>query len=173
MHTLLMNLLLLLTGFFIYRVCRIVARVTKHQPAAQQWRDNLRFIGIIMTVCLLANAMAYGKGALILWHMEEEPTMGSLVRTQASVLLGTASLMWLVGAGLADPSILQESTPQRGMYRAMTVIVEQLLFRFWWAAIGFGIVFGVADRGATLLLAIELTFCWAMGQALLRWNPSE
>ena len=173
MHTLLMNLLLLLTGFFIYRVCRIVVKVTQHQPSAQQWRDNLRFIGIIMTVCLLANAMAYGKGALILWHMEEAPTLWSLIKSQISVILGTASLMWLVGYGLTDPSILEESTPQRGMYRAMTVIVELLLCRFWWAVLGFGVVFGFADRGATLLLAIELTFCWAMGHALLRWNLSE
>ena len=123
-----------------------------------------------MVGCLLGNAMVYSKGALIEWHMQEMPNLSSLFWSQLSVLGGTASLMGLVVLSLSEPSILEETTPQRGMYRAMTIIVEKLLFRFWWAALGLGIVFGFADRGGTLFLAVELTLMWLMGHGLLHWD---
>ncbi len=84
-------------------------------------------MGIMMLVCLLNNAVVYSKGALIVWNMQEVHTVWSFLRSQFSVLAGTASLMGLVVLSLSEPSILKESTPQRGMYRAMMVIVEKLL----------------------------------------------
>ncbi len=36
-----MNLLLLLTGFFIYRVWRVAGVVSHSQPQAEEWRFNL------------------------------------------------------------------------------------------------------------------------------------
>ena len=114
--------------------------------------------------------MVYSKGALIAWNMQEVHTVWSFLRSQFSVLAGTASLMGLVVLSLSEPSILKESTPQRGMYRAMMVIVEKLLPRFWWAALGLGIVFGFADRGATMFLAVELLLSWLIGQGLFHWG---
>ena len=141
-----MNLLLLPTGFFIYRVWRVAATVSHGHRQASEWRFNLRWMGIVMILCLFGNAMVYSKGALISWNMQEVRTLWSFFRSQISVLLGTASLMGLVVLSLSDPSILKESPPQRGMYRALIVIVEKLLLRFWWAALGLDDGLGRRDR---------------------------
>ncbi|WP_299493258.1 hypothetical protein [Acaryochloris sp. IP29b_bin.137] len=170
LHTYAMNLLLILTGFFIYRAWQVAGVVSQGQPQVKDWRFHLRWISIVMLLCLLNNAMVYSKGALIAWNIQETRSLWSFLRSQFSVITGTSSLMGLVIMSLSEPSILKESTPQRGMYRAMMVIVEKLLPRFWWAVLGLGIVFGFADPGATLFLAVELLLFWLMGQGLMRWG---
>ena len=55
LHTTAMNLLLLLTGFFIYRVWRVAGVVSHGQPQAGEWCFNLRWMGIVMLLCLLNN----------------------------------------------------------------------------------------------------------------------
>ena len=76
--------------------------------------------------------------------------------------------MWLVVLALQEPAVLREPTPELGAFRAMVVVAEKLLPRFWWAAAGVGVLFGcAAGPGPVLLLAIDLALFWLAGRICL------
>ena len=91
-----------------------------------------------------------------------------LLVSHLGVLGGIASLMWLVALALQEPAVLEEPAPQLGAYRVMVVVAEKLLPRFWWAVLGFGVVFGyTAGPGPVIFLAAELTLFWLAGRISL------
>gem|GEM_PF-2218566 len=168
-HRDVMFLLLATAAFFVWRACRVSSQVTQGREQAREWRYALMSAGTLTIAILLANSMAFAKEAMIApWMEEQPPTFWELLGPQLSVVAGTASLMWLAVRALRHPSVFEEPTPELGMSRAVLVIVERLLPRFWMAVLGLGVVFGLfGGRGMVMLLAIELTLCWVMGRVLL------
>lgn len=155
------------TTFYAFR---IASRVAQEKSDASGWREALVAVAVVAQLILLMNALAFVSHVVIAAH--EMPEEGGLLERQLWLLLGTAGLMALTAAALGDESVREASSPSEAAGAALTAVVERLLVRFWWAAIGVGVVFGVAARGVALLLAIELTLVWVVGRVIRRAAPS-
>jgi len=173
MHYLLMSSLFAVAGAILWWIHHhVVDRVLLARQGAAEWRGALLFGAWIMIGILTVNAQGYVKMNLIAWEMGG-PTPGpgtgmDLLASHLGVLAGTASLMWLVALALKEPAVLKEPTPLLGAYRVMVVVAEKLLPRFWWAVLGFGVVFGyTAGPGPIVFLAAELTLFWLVGRICL------
>lgn len=155
-------LLLAVTGAAWLHCARTAWRIAEGRADGTDWRVGLLGAATLVLLVLLMNAAAFVSWAgIAAW---ETPDEGSLLETQLWLLAGTAGLMSLVAAGLADPTVRAAPDPGTAVSRAFTAIVERLLFRFWWAALGLGFLFGVRARGVALLLAVELTLVWGVGK---------
>ena len=171
LHFLVMTSMFALAGghlWWIHR--RVIPRVLEGRDDAPQWRGALLYAAWVMILTLLVNAQGFAKTNLIMYELGARAGTGWLrqLASHASVLAGTASLMWLVVRSLQDPAVLQERTPMLGASRAMVLIAEKLLPQFWWAALGLGVVFGCsAGSGPVLLLATDLTLFWLIGRISL------
>ncbi|MFC1850513.1 hypothetical protein ACFL27_10010 [candidate division CSSED10-310 bacterium] len=171
LHYLVMASLFVLAGVYLWWIHhRVVDQVVRGLEDAQEWRKALLRAGWIMILILLVNAQAFVKMNLLVWEIGngEAGTWVKLLTTHLSVLCGTGSLMWLVVLSLREPAVFEEPRPQLGTFRAMVVVTEKLLPRFWWAALGLGTVFGfAAGPGLVIFLAIELTLFWVAGRISL------
>lgn len=171
LHYLLMSSLFAVAGVILWWIHHhVVDRVLRQRPDAAQWRGALLSAAWITIGILTVNAQGYVKMNLIAWEIGA-PTPGrgmDLLVSHLGVLGGTASLMWLVALALKEPAVLEEPAPQLGAYRVMVVVAEKLLPRFWWAVLGFGVVFGyTAGPSPVIFLAAELTLFWLAGRISL------
>jgi len=166
-----MSSLFAVAGAVLWWIHRhVVPVVLSDRDDAAEWRGALLAAAWIMIGILTLNAQGYVKMNQIAWEFGG-PTPGKgmdLLISHLGVLGGTASLMWLVALALKEPAVLEEPNPQLGAYRVMVVVAERLLPHFWWAVIGFGVVFGcTAGPGPILFLAAELTLFWLAGRISL------
>jgi len=164
-----MTSLFVLAGGHVWWICRrVVPDVLKDHPDAAEWRISLVAAGWIMVGIVLVNAQGFVKFNLMDWEVGPEGVRGTwlkLLASHLSVLAGTHSLMWLVARAIRDPAVLREPTPQLAGYRVMVTVAERQLPRFWWAALGLGVVFGyTAGRWLVVFLAADLTLFWAVGR---------
>jgi hypothetical protein len=171
LHYLLMSSLFAVAGVILWWIHRhVVDQALVSRQDTAEWRRALLAGAWIMIGILTLNAQGYVKMNQIAWEISG-PTPGrgmDLLISHLGVLGGTASLMWLVALALKEPAVLEEPAPQLATYRVMVVVAEKLLPRFWWAALGFGIVFGyTAGPGPIMFLAAELTLFWLMGRISL------
>ena len=146
---------------------RVVSKALEDRDDAAEWRQALLSVGWCMIVVLLVNAQWFVKMNLLDWEVGSgvRGARLELLASHLGVLAGTSLLMSLVARALREPAVLAEPTPVLGAHRAMVVMVEKLLPRFWLAALGVGVVFGFAcGRGLVLFMAAELTLCWAIGR---------
>ena len=171
MHYLLMaSLFLVAAGHLWWIHHRVVAQVLADRDDSAEWRPVLLGAGWIMTLIILLNAQGFMKMNLMDWQINggESGQWLDLLSSHMSVLVGTWALMWLVVRAMRAPAVVREPTPMLGASRMMVVTAEKLLPRFWWAALGLGVLFGyAAGRGLVLLLAIDLTLFWLAGRISL------
>ena len=171
LHDLLMASLFLLAGGHLWWIHHsVVGRALAEREDSDEWRPALLGAGWIMTLTILLNAQVFMKMNFIEWEFGRGgrgPWL-DLVTSHLSVLAGTWALMWLVARSLREPAVVREPTPMLGAYRVMVVTAERLLLRFWWAALGLGVLFGyAAGPGLVLLLAANLTLFWLVGRISL------
>lgn len=170
-HYVIMISMFALAGGFLWWIHHgVVDRVVREKENPAEWRQALLWAGWIMILILLTNAEAFAKMNLIEWEFATEVpgTWRRLFFSHLGVLVGTGSLMCLVVRALQDPSVLEETAPLLGTSRAMVVVAEKLLPRFWWAALGLGTLFGcTGGSGPIIVLAIDLTLFWAAGRVSL------
>lgn len=143
------------------RAFRIASTVAADKEDPDAWRKGLVAVAVLTHVILLTNALAFISWVEI--AASEMPERGSLLKQQLSLILGTAGLMALTSAAVGDPTVRAASNLSEAAGAAMTAAVRRLLVRFWWAALGLGVVFGVAARSVALFLALELSLVWIVG----------
>jgi len=163
------SLFVLAAGFLAYLHLRVAPMLPTLHPDGEYRRAVVGAASIMLGI-LLTNALAFSKLNLIDWEFSGQVsgTRWELLTSHASVLLGTASLMWLVTLATREPVVWAEQTPMRAATRTWVVIAEKLLPRFWWAALGLGALFGVVvGVGPILHLAVGLTFFWVVGRISL------
>lgn len=167
-HYLIMASLFVLAGGHLWWIHRhVVDKVLAGHEDAKNWRAALLGAAWMMILVLLCNAQAFAKLNLIDWEFGRStpPAWWRLLASHLGVLAATGSLMGLVACALREDVVLREPTPALGAYRAMVVVTEKLLPRFWWAAAGFGVLFGcTAGPGPILVLAADLTLFWLAGR---------
>jgi len=168
LHYLLTASLFALAGGHLWWIHhRVVGRVLAGREDSDQWRAALLGASWIMTLTILLNAQGFMKMNLMDWQIrggESGPWL-TLLSSHVSVLVGTWALLWLVVRSLREPAVVDEPTAMLGACRMMVVTAEKLLPRFWWAALGLGVLFGyAAGRGLVLVLAADLTLFWLIGR---------
>ncbi len=167
-HSLTVLLMLLTAGAFAARLWLVVGRATAGLADADERRDTLRAAGIVMQLCLVCNGLGFFGAARIGAVVDGVPDPAALLWDQLAVLAGTAALLELVVRAVREETVLGAESPRLAWIRALTAIVERLLPRFAWAAVGLGTVFGIASGpGIVLFLAGELALMWAFGRLAL------
>lgn len=163
------TVILLLVGTVVLATgdaVRRAASVAKGREATAEWRRALIGPVVLMETILLVNALAFVS--LVEIASVEAPEGGSLLRRHLSLILGTAGLMFLMASAVDDPRVRGATTPSEAGGAVLDTAVRRLIFRFWWAALGLGLVFGVAAPGVALFLAMEITLAWGLGKVLER-----
>lgn len=163
-RTTMILLMLAVTAAATARAAYTASRIAATKQSPLDWRVALIGAPLLMQLILLMNAMAFVGWAEI---AAAELGRSSVLEDQLWLLGGTGGLMLLTAAALDDPAVRSAPDPATAAGRAYTVMVERLLVRFWWAALGLGLIFGVRARGVALLLAVELTLVWGIGRLTL------
>ena len=169
-HGFMIIAILVLAGISISLAFFTASKVTDNLENKGEWKAALLRAVILMDLILLVNATGFVSVAEIdsidqnRWHILEN---------QFWLLIGTASLMALGEAAIRDPWVLDTSKPKITTARVFVRIMEKLLFRFWWAALGLGLIFGFRARGIALLLATELTASWIAARLILFKQESK
>ena len=158
----------------VVRLWRVVGRATAGLPDADERSRILRTAGIIMQGCLVTNGLGFLSSARLLAEADGLSNPPAVVWHQLVVIAGTLSLLELVVRAVREETALEADDPRRAWIRALTAIVERLLPRFWWAAVGLGTVFGIASGpGIVLFLAGELLLMWGIGRVALALDRAQ
>ena len=155
-----------LTAAVAWRAWAATGRIAAGKESPTDWRVGL--MGAVLGVqgVLFMNALAF-VGAVQVAAIEE-PGRTPLLESQLALLLGTGGLMLLVARGLDAPGVADAPDPGAAVGRAFGGVLGGLMVRFWLAAAGVGLVFGVRAPGVALLLAVELTLVWGVGRLAVR-----
>ena len=166
------TLMFVVAGAFAVRLWVAVGRATEGYSDPEDGRHVLRVAGVVMQLCLVTNGLGFLSTARIPDTFDGSPVPWGVLWDQLAVLVGTASLLELVARAVRDEAELGMEDPGKAWMRALLTITERLLPRFWWAAAGLGVVFGIASGpGVVLFLAVELLLMWVIGRFALARDP--